>query len=336
MISIVIPAYNAESTLGACLESLILQTYRDIEILVVDDGSQDGTAQLAAGYAARDGRIRLLRQENAGVSAARNAGIDASHGELIGFVDSDDTVCPEFLEELIGLYEPGILPVAGIRRSDGMTAPLPPAPVRQPDPVRAADEFIGGALGQSIAFAVWNKLFAAELLRREAIRFPVGIPIGEDALFTLRYLRRCREIRCAPRAVYRYNVAQGSAVLAKRDSVRAYEALLAAFRQPDGDFPPVGEDALSVWALESCAYILVNPFVTEKSYAGFSDWLTSFRNTAVFAAAVRPSSRPVSRKRHILRRLMRSRSPLPLFLLLRFFRKTGTRRGAGHKEVSHD
>lgn len=336
MVSVVIPAYNAASTLGACLESLISQTYRDIEILVVDDGSQDSTAQLAAGYAARDGRVRLLRQENAGVSAARNAGIDASRGELISFVDSDDTVCTDFLEELVRLYEPEVLPVSGICRSDGITSPVPQTPVWQTDPACVADEFIGGTLGRCIAFAVWNKLFSAELLRREAIRFPVGVPIGEDALFTLRYLRRCREIRYAPHAVYRYSVTLGSAVLAKRDSIRSYEALLTAFRQPDAGFPPVGEDALSAWALESCAYILVNPFVTEQRYTGFSDWLTEFRKTALYAAAVRPSCRSVSRKRRILRRSMCARSPLPLFLLLRCFRKSTTRAGAGHKEVPHD
>lgn len=77
MISIVIPAYNAAATVGRCLDSLLAQTYRDFELIVVDDGSTDSTAQIISAYAERDSRIRLIRQENAGVSAARNVGLDA-------------------------------------------------------------------------------------------------------------------------------------------------------------------------------------------------------------------------------------------------------------------
>ena len=217
MISIVIPAYNAAATVGRCLDSLLAQTYRDFELIVVDDGSTDSTAQIISAYAERDSRIRLIRQENAGVSAARNVGLDVARGDLIGFTDSDDAVSPEFLEALLSLYAPGVLPVADIERSDGdgsVLASLPPAITL--DTTRLPEDYFCGTLGQGIAFSSCNKLFSAALLRDGCLRFAEELTVGEDMLFVFRYLRRCREVRLTRRAVYRYNIAENSAHCADR------------------------------------------------------------------------------------------------------------------------
>lgn len=103
MVSIVIPAYNVSSYLGACIDSAISQTYADIEIIVVDDGSTDDTGKVAAERAARDSRVRLIRRENGGLSAARNTGIEASSGEWLMFLDGDDMLAPDAVDTLLTL-----------------------------------------------------------------------------------------------------------------------------------------------------------------------------------------------------------------------------------------
>ena len=119
MISIVVPAYNAAGVIERCINSVLQQTYSDFELLIVDDGSTDNTAELVAVRAALDARIRLIQQANAGVSSARNTGIDAASGDLLCFIDSDDTVSANYLEILYTLYSPGALPVIDVMRSDG-------------------------------------------------------------------------------------------------------------------------------------------------------------------------------------------------------------------------
>lgn len=92
MVSIIIPAYNVEKYIRECLDSVVGQDYSDLEIIIVDDGSTDSTAEIASEYAGRDSRITLIRQSNAGVSAARNAALRVAHGEWLSFVDSDDAL----------------------------------------------------------------------------------------------------------------------------------------------------------------------------------------------------------------------------------------------------
>ena len=101
MISIIVPIYNVEKYLPQCLDSLISQTYRDIEIILVDDGSPDKCPEICDAYAKKDARIKVVHQINGGVSSARNTGLKASRGEYIGFVDPDDWVAPEMYEKMM-------------------------------------------------------------------------------------------------------------------------------------------------------------------------------------------------------------------------------------------
>ena len=95
MISIIVPIYRVERYLEQCIESMLAQTCRDIEVILVDDGSPDRCGSICDARSAEDGRIRVIHRENAGVSAARNAGLDAARGEFIGFVDPDDWFAPQ-------------------------------------------------------------------------------------------------------------------------------------------------------------------------------------------------------------------------------------------------
>src|SRR5918994_1194645 len=101
-ISVVVPIYNVEPFLDECLRSIAGQSFADLEVVMVDDGSTDASAEIAARFADRDPRFRLLSQTNAGLGAARNAGLDAAGGELVAFVDSDDVLPRDAYERLLG------------------------------------------------------------------------------------------------------------------------------------------------------------------------------------------------------------------------------------------
>ena len=100
-ISVIVPVYKVEPYLRKCLDSIVNQTYRNLEIILVDDGSPDNCGAICDEYAAGDGRIRVIHQENGGVSSARNAGLSAVTGEWVGWVDSDDWIEPDMYEYLL-------------------------------------------------------------------------------------------------------------------------------------------------------------------------------------------------------------------------------------------
>ena len=105
LVSVIIPAYNIEDYIGRCLDSIISQTYKNLEIIVVDDGSRDHTGEILDNYAKKDRRIKVIHKENGGVSSARNKGIEAAEGDYIGFIDGDDLIEPEMYKTLVDLLE---------------------------------------------------------------------------------------------------------------------------------------------------------------------------------------------------------------------------------------
>ena len=105
LVSVIIPAYNIEKYISRCLDSIIAQTYNNLEIIVVDDGSKDQTAEILDDYQKRDSRIIVIHKENGGVSSARNQGLDIAKGDYIGFVDGDDLIKPNMYEVLVKLLE---------------------------------------------------------------------------------------------------------------------------------------------------------------------------------------------------------------------------------------
>ena len=102
LVSIIVPVYGVEQYIDRCVNSLVNQTYRNIEIILVDDGSLDGSPQLCDEWAVRDERVTVIHQQNTGVSAARNHGLDEAHGEYLYFVDADDYAEPNLIEVLAG------------------------------------------------------------------------------------------------------------------------------------------------------------------------------------------------------------------------------------------
>lgn len=159
MISIVVPAYNAAGVIGRCIDSVLRQTYPDFELLIIDDGSTDETAEIVAAKAAQDARIHLIRQENAGVSSARNTGIAAASGELLCFIDSDDTVSANYLETLHTLYSPGVLPVIDVVRSDRNGSALSPMPETFTLDDNWVDSYFAGSSDMELLFLSGTSCF---------------------------------------------------------------------------------------------------------------------------------------------------------------------------------
>ena len=111
LISIIVPVFNVEKYLQKCIDSILAQDYFNFELILVDDGSRDSSSGICDEYARRDSRVRVIHQKNAGVSAARNTGLDTAHGEWIAFVDSDDWVLPNYISSMFRNSKPNALVV---------------------------------------------------------------------------------------------------------------------------------------------------------------------------------------------------------------------------------
>ena len=105
LISVIVPVYNVEQYLPKCIDSILAQTYENLEIILVEDGTKDSSGVICDEYAAKDARIRVIHKENGGLSSARNAGMEIARGEYFGFVDSDDWIEPEMYENLMALAQ---------------------------------------------------------------------------------------------------------------------------------------------------------------------------------------------------------------------------------------
>ncbi len=203
-VSIIVPVYNIIEYLPRCVESLRKQTYEKIEILLVDDGSTDGTAALCDELAAEDPRIRVFHKENGGSSSARNLGIKEATGEYLGFVDSDDYVEPDMYERLLRAIETNHLPIAQTGRDEidpeGRRLPNICEPVTEEQEI-PAKEFLRELLMHRGDCSFCTKLVRRDLFDEEG--FPVGV-LNEDFHLLVKLLTRGKVpgIVCIPGQSY--------------------------------------------------------------------------------------------------------------------------------------
>ena len=203
-ISVIVPVYKVEAFLSRCVESILAQTYRDFELILVDDGSPDNCGVLCDGYALRDSRIHVIHQENGGLSAARNTGIDwvfaNSVSRWIAFVDSDDWVHPDFLKVLYETAEKTLckLSVCDYFRTSGEDFPAQPdGEVRK----LSSDDYYCGRFHNGGTATAWNKLYHRSLFQK--LRYPVG-KLHEDEFATYRLVYQVKEVGFSPRVLYAY------------------------------------------------------------------------------------------------------------------------------------
>lgn len=199
MISVIIPAYNAQAYLRECLESVLAQTYTDWEAVIVDDGSTDSTLAIASSYAGRDSRFKVVSIPNRGLASARNAGIGNACGEWLAYVDSDDTLHPKALERLNGVaLNAGVDIVVGQYTQR----------VNEQSVTCAGAEIITGrraceaCLYQSgITTSACAKLFRRDVV--DGIRFPDGM-YYEDILYCVESFRKSGRVAVIPDKIYYY------------------------------------------------------------------------------------------------------------------------------------
>lgn len=217
MVSVVIPVYNTEPYLRRCIESVLCSHYEDFELILVDDGSTDGSFRLCTEYAGRDRRVKALSQENQGISAARNRGLEACRGEWVVFVDSDDCISPDFLG-LTAAAEPADLLLFDFAETQESLTTGP----RTGEALRYGREDIMGLVervlvprqlreGGTVNFSSSNgKAFRKSLIDRYGLRFLPKISYGEDKLFNLEYICRIKNCIYLSVPVYFYENRPGS------------------------------------------------------------------------------------------------------------------------------
>lgn len=223
-ISVIVPVYRVEQYLPECIRSILAQTYPNFELILVDDGSPDGCPALCDDAAQQDIRIRVIHQKNAGLSAARNAGIDAAHGTWIALVDSDDFIRPNMLETLLQRVQADKAQLAvcdySYAADDG--TPLPHSPKIPRDEVLSGNEAIARIASGGFTVA-WNRLYHRSLFAQ--VRFPVG-RLHEDEFVAHLIYAQCQRVSVVAKPLYCYRQ--------RRDGITQQHSVSRRLDQADG------------------------------------------------------------------------------------------------------
>lgn len=207
LISIIVPVYNTEEYLKTCLESLRLQTYKNLEFIIVNDGSTDKSLDICKKYVSIDNRFKLINQENKGRAAARNTGISKVSGEYIGFVDSDDWIEKDMFEHLYDTCiktKSDIVQCSYFYHKNGEILDMPSVP----DSICTRDEALELLFQDKLVKNfLFNKLFKAELF--EEITFPVGKNF-EDVAVLYKVFAKANKIAFSSKPMYHYIISTGS------------------------------------------------------------------------------------------------------------------------------
>lgn len=260
-ISVIVPVYKAEAYLRKCLDSIAGQTYRNLEIILVDDGSPDNCGAICDEYAARDGRFVVIHQENGGVSTARNAGLAAATGDWIGWVDSDDWIEADMFEYLLtnALEYDADIAVCGRYEVYGKKKTL-----RSFQKTECLDRLSGLKLlleNDLMQNYLWDKLWRRELF--QSIFFPVGRTF-EDIAVMHRLFERADRVLCLPEAKYYYLQRENSIVASSsiKNRLNYFYASKGRYEEMKEHWPELEETLLSQCAAAAigvwCGY-LKNP-----------------------------------------------------------------------------
>lgn len=205
LVSILIPCYNVEEFLPQCLASVLSQTYKKLQVVLVDDGSKDGTLTIAQEYAKKDSRVEVYHQENQGVAVARNELLKQIKGDYFLFVDSDDWIESDMVEFLVARQkETGadIVTCTAVVNDAVVDKTFTEESWNQP---KAIEEFLRH---QKINGSLWNKLVKTSLLHN--VKFHCGISYGEDALFCWGILQYLQNMLFTDKQLYHYRMNEGS------------------------------------------------------------------------------------------------------------------------------
>ncbi|UJF28770.1 glycosyltransferase [Kaistella sp. 97-N-M2] len=215
-LSVIIPVFNTSDYLPECLESVIAQTFQDIEIICINDGSTDDSLLILKEFQKKDNRIIIIDQQNKGVSAARNSGLKIASGQYIGFVDSDDAIAPTYLQTLHEKIGDVQWSVCGYIGSEEMTFNEGVLNLNK----KSLVDFIM-LLKTGLLFMPWCKLYIKELITKNDLAFNSDFNYGEDLLFNIDYLRHVSSLYVSCKVLYQYNITTPNS-LAKSFTVKMF------------------------------------------------------------------------------------------------------------------
>ncbi len=265
LISIIVPVYNSKDCLQRCVDSCLAQTYTKLELILVDDGSTDGTGELCDALAVGDPRVRVYHKENGGSSSARNLGIEAASGEYLGFVDSDDYITETMYEKLVGAVLEQRVLIAQISRDE-----IDETGNRLPDvcvpPGKAyfceSEEFMSELLLHRGDCSFCTKLVHHSLLEKE--RFPEG-KLNEDFFLLIRLLPSIKGIYILPDQEYHvfYRIGSNTRKEDKNDFSRVFTDIVenadAAMEMVEKHYPGLRQKAIRFGLYQRLDYLLHIP-----------------------------------------------------------------------------
>ena len=207
-VSIIVPVYGVEAYLPACVDSLLAQTYKNLEIILVDDESPDGCPAICDAYAARDSRVKVLHKKNGGAASARNTGLDAARGDYISLVDSDDWVSKNFIEFLLQLLWETHSDVYVCSFSNVFQNGRTENPIAYPHLATVSQvDFLERFLVDWTCGMATNKLFRADVLNN--VRYEEGHKI-DDEFFTYKAIMNCNQVVISDEILYWYRMRKSS------------------------------------------------------------------------------------------------------------------------------
>lgn len=223
VISIIVPVYKVEKYLHRCLDSIIHQTFTDWECILVDDGSPDSSGKICDEYAEKDKRFRVFHQENAGVSAARNKGLDEAKGEYVNFVDSDDWIDSKLLEKIytcIKDYEIAFFGNYCCYEDGNFVAHIPKEAGCLTKKETEQEIYHLKFNDESFEYFgyTWNKMFRLSIIKEYSIKFINGLHLREDELFTMAYCQHISTLKVIPESLYYYSYCLGLSVVRKKSN----------------------------------------------------------------------------------------------------------------------
>ena len=213
LISVIVPIYNTERYLKRCIDSILAQTLKNIELILVDDGSKDESPQLCDEYERIDERVKVIHKENEGVSAARNTGLAIAEGEYIGFVDADDYIDADMFESL---YNFAVSENSQIVMCDDLMVwedkktKLDTIKELEDNTLLSKNDFYPKLLFE-MAGAVWRCIYKREVLVENSIVFPVDLEFSEDRIFNLYAIGFCDSLYYIKKPYYKRFMRAGSA-----------------------------------------------------------------------------------------------------------------------------
>lgn len=268
-ISVIVPVYNTKEYLNKCLESIIRQTYTNLEIILIDDGSTDGSKTICECYEKKDKRIRFISKSNTGVSDTRNLGIKESTGEYISFIDSDDYIEPNMIEVLyknIILYDAD-MSVCAYRRKNRYNH-------KKYIEITDNNEFMKNILRNNGPQGfLWNKLYKTAIISHNEIFLDTDIYMCEDLLFNCNYLEKASTVIYTTEPLYNYINRRNSAVNEKIND--KWLTVLNAFDRMAKIFKTKTRETYDYF---KAYYVLININTKSKMYlAKYNDKETEAR-----------------------------------------------------------